>query len=101
MNKWVVGIIVVGVGIAAGLIGLFTGIEVATSRWRAQLPELGDVIASKNSGVQLRAEDWPNDIRLIPAGTTDDSLTVYMGVAGNTDVDLAFEGDQLVSIGCR
>jgi hypothetical protein len=101
MNRKSVGVVVLGVGFAAGLIGFLTGLEVATSRWRNQLPELGKVIARTNSGVQLRAEDWPDDIRLISAGTQDDSLTVYMGVAVDIDVDLTFEADQLVSISCR
>ena len=101
MGRVYVGLLAVGVGLAAGLIGFALGIEMATSRWRAQLPELGKVIARTNTGAQLQAENWPDDIQLIPAGTNNDTLTVYMGVVADTDVDLAFEGDQLVSIKCR
>ena len=42
-----------------------------------------------------------SNIDLTAAGTTDDKVTVYMGVAKDTEVDLEFEGERLVSISCR
>ena len=101
MGRIYVGLLCVGVGLVTGLFGFALGIETAGNKLRAQLPELGKVIASQNAGVQLQAETWPDDIHLVPAGTNNDTLIVYMGVVADTEALLTFERDQLVSINCQ
>ena len=104
MNRRIAGLVslvVVLVGTIAGLIGFALGVEMASSIWRTQLPELGKVVAYENAGVRLQAQEWPDDIRVVVVKTEGELLTVYMGVAGDTEVDLAFEKGRLVSIQAR
>ena len=101
MKRSKVGLVVLAalsVAILAGAIGVALGVHMATSVWRKHLPELGKIIARTNAGESVGAQHWPSDIGLVLEKSEGESLTVYMGVAGDTRVDLTFDDGLLVSL---
>lgn len=104
MKRRTVGLVVLAalsVAILAGAIGVALGVQMATSVWRKHLPELGKVIARTNAGESVGAQHWPSDIGLVLEKSEGESLTVYMGVAGDTRVDVKFDDGLLVSLSAR
>jgi hypothetical protein len=96
-----IGVIVASVGLGSGILGFALGARMVTCEWRRQLPELGKIISRKNAGGVLETQHWPSDIDLVPARVEGEILTVYMGTAADTNVDLVFEKERLVALRAR